>query len=601
MLENVSLKWKVLGLALTGPLVIAIVLAAQQVVQIKQSAREDIIRQSQAVLLMAEAARDEMSKKLSMGVIKPFDQLESREALLEAVPIITAINMAKLKAAELNYEFRVPKVSPRNPDNAPTELEQAVLDEMKQGDLEEKVIVEDRQIRYFRPIRLTKECLYCHGDPAGSKDPLGGTKEGWRAGEIHGSFEIIASLDAVNAQVRKAELYTAGETVLILLLLAGAITFLVRVNVVGPLFRIRGYAQAVAGGDLDAKPEGTFAAELRVVKEAIEAMVANLKAKMNEAAQKKAEAERAQVAAEAAMDEAKAQEAKAQNLLVTMQRIANEAQIIAEQVTSAADELSSQADQVSSGADVQRDRTTQTATAMEEMNATVLEVARNSSSSAESAAKAKERAQDGATEVSRVIGAISQVNALTATLKQSMGQLGDQTKDIGQIMNVIEDIADQTNLLALNAAIEAARAGEAGRGFAVVADEVRKLAEKTMSATKEVGTAIQAIQKVAADNIKSVDTAAEAVNQATDLANRSGEALGQIVEFSDAASGQVQSIATAAEEQSAASEEINRAVEDINQIANETAEGMNQAAEAIAELARLSNELRKLIEEMNRQ
>ncbi|MDD3313653.1 methyl-accepting chemotaxis protein [Pseudodesulfovibrio sp.] len=599
MLANVSLKWKVLGLALTGPLVIALVLAVQQVVQIKQSAREDILQQSKAVLLMAEAARDEMSKKLSMGVIKPFDQFDSRESLLEAVPIITAINMTKLKAEELHYAFRVPKVSPRNPDNAPTELERAVLEEMKRDGLDEKVLVEDDLIRYFRPIRLTKDCLYCHGDPAGSKDPLGGTREGWKEGEIHGAFEIVASLEAANAKVLSSEFYTAGETLLILLLLAGAITFLVRVNVVGPLFRIRGYAQAVAGGDLDARPEGAFAAELRVVKEAIEAMVANLKAKMTEAAQKKEEAERAQADAEAAMGEAKAQEAKAQDLLSTMQRIANEAQIIAEQVTSAADELSSQADQVSSGADIQRDRTTQTATAMEEMNATVLEVARNSSSSAESAAKAKERAQEGAIVVARATDAISQVNALTVTLKQSMGQLGDQTKDIGQIMNVIEDIADQTNLLALNAAIEAARAGEAGRGFAVVADEVRKLAEKTMSATKEVGTAIQAIQAVAAENIRSVDTAAEAVNQATDLANRSGEALGQIVEFSDAASGQVQSIATAAEEQSAASEEINRAVDDINQIANETAEGMNQAAEAIAELARLSNELRKLIDGMN--
>ncbi|WP_419786044.1 methyl-accepting chemotaxis protein [Pseudodesulfovibrio sp.] len=601
MLKNVSLKWKVLGLALTGPLVIAIVLAVQQVMQIKQSAEEDIIRQSKAVLLMAEAARDEMSKKLTMGVIKPFDQFDSRGSLLEAVPIITAINMAKLKAEQLDYTFRVPKVSPRNAENTPTKLELSILNEMKKGDLDEKVLIEDNQIRYFRPIRLTKDCLYCHGDPAGTKDPTGGTKEGWKVGEIHGAFEIIASLETAHSKVYRAELYTAGETLLFLLLLAGCITFLVKVGVVGPLFRIRGYAEAVAHGDLDAKPEGSFAAELKVVKEAIESMVANLKAKMTEAAQKKEEAERAQSQAETAMDEAKTQEAKAKELLSTMKRIANESQIIAEQVTSAADELSSQSDQVSKGADVQRDRTTQTATAMEEMNATVLEVARNSSSSAESASKARERAQEGATVVSRAIEAIGQVNALTTTLKQSMGQLGEQTKDIGQIMNVIEDIADQTNLLALNAAIEAARAGEAGRGFAVVADEVRKLAEKTMSATKEVGTAIQAIQTVTADNIKSVDTAAEAVDQATELANQSGEALDQIVEFSDDTSGQVQSIATAAEEQSAASEEINRAVEDINQIANETAEGMNQAAEAIAELARLSNELRKLIEEMNRQ
>ena len=599
MFGSISLKWKVLSLALAGPLVIALILAVHQVVQIRKSGQDEVMNQAKAVLLMAEAAREEMGNKLQMEIMKPFDQIESREALLEAVPIITAINMTQLKAKELDYTFRVPKVSPRNPKNEPTPFELSVLEEMKEKNLKEKIIVEDDRILYFRPIRLSKDCLYCHGDPKGSKDPLGGIKEGWKEGEIHGAFEVIASLDKANAMILKAEIYTAAETLAILLLLGVAVWFLVKWTIVEPLFRIRNFAQSVAGGDLDVRPEGTFAAELQVVKDAIEAMVDNLKAKMFEAAQKKDEAQEAQVKAEKAMDEAQHQEAKASGLLQKMQRVAGEAQLIAEQVTSAAEELSAQADQVSGGADVQRDRTTQTATAMEEMNATVLEVARNSSDSAESAAKAREQAQEGANVVDQAIEAIGQVHALTTTLKQSMDKLGDQTTDIGKIMNVIEDIADQTNLLALNAAIEAARAGEAGRGFAVVADEVRKLAEKTMDATKEVGNAIQVIQNGAADNIKSVDTAAEAVDRATKLANQSGEALDHIVQYSDDTSDRVQSIATAAEEQSAASEEINRAVDDINSIANETAEGMNQSAEAITELARLSSKLQALIEEMN--
>ncbi|BDQ33191.1 methyl-accepting chemotaxis protein [Pseudodesulfovibrio portus] len=599
MFSQLSLKWKVLALALLGPAIVAAVLSFHQVVQIRLDAEESLILQSRTLVLMAEAARDEMAKKLEMGIVLPFDQIKSREQLLEAIPVITAIKMADRKAKELNFTFRVPKVAPRNPVNKPTPFEEDILAELKAKDLTEKVVVEDHQIRYFRAIRLTKECLYCHGAKKGDRDPVGGVKEGWKEGEIHGAFQVISSLENAKADILKAEIYAAIETVAVLLAVGVIAWILVRLIIVRPLNRIRAFAGDVADGNLDAQPEGNFTAELGVVKDAISTMVDKLKAKMFEAAEKQTEAEEAKGYAEEAMNEAKTQEAKASELLSKMQRIAGEAALIAEQVTSAADQLSAQADQVSAGADTQRDRTTQTATAMEEMNATVLEVARNSASSAESAANARTQAQEGSAVVKDAISAIQEVYELTSTLKQSMGQLGGQTTDIGQIMTVIEDIADQTNLLALNAAIEAARAGEAGRGFAVVADEVRKLAEKTMDATKEVGTAIQVIQDAAASNIKSVETAARAVEQATDLANKSGESLESIVTYADDTSGQVQSIATAAEQQSAASEEINQAVDDINRIALETADGMNQSVLAITELARLSGDLRILIDEMN--
>ncbi len=148
---------------------------------------------------------------------------------------------------------------------------------------------------------------------------------------------------------------------------------------------------------------------------------------------------------------------------------------------------------------------TETATAMEEMNATVLEVAHNASNAAESAARARENAQVGAEGVRQAVTSIDAIKDQILDLNESMGELGSQAEGIGQIMNVVTDIADQTNLLALNAAIEAARAGEAGRGFAVVADEVRKLAEKTMQATKEVGDAVSTIQSQARSNITAVE------------------------------------------------------------------------------------------------
>jgi methyl-accepting chemotaxis protein len=167
-------------------------------------------------------------------------------------------------------------------------------------------------------------------------------------------------------------------------------------------------------------------------------------------------------------------------------------------------------------------------------------------------------------------------------------------------MNVITDIADQTNLLALNAAIEAARAGDAGRGFAVVADEVRKLAEKTMEATKEVGDYISAIQSGTRDNIDGMTKAAAEVSASTEQANKAGEALKGIVEIVDETAGQVRSIATASEEQSAASEQINRSIEEVNLIANDNAQAMRESSTAVGELMHLGEQLSELIEELRK-
>jgi methyl-accepting chemotaxis protein len=200
--------------------------------------------------------------------------------------------------------------------------------------------------------------------------------------------------------------------------------------------------------------------------------------------------------------------------------------------------------------------------------------------------------------VDKVVQAINEVNKVAATLQANMQDLGKQAESIGGVMNVISDIADQTNLLALNAAIEAARAGEAGRGFAVVADEVRKLAEKTMSATQEVGAIITAIQISARTNIAEVDTAARAITEATELANTSGRALNEIVSLAAANSAVVTSIATAAEEQSATSEEINRSIEEISRIVAETSDGMVQASSAVQELSRMAQELNRVMGEL---
>ncbi len=279
----------------------------------------------------------------------------------------------------------------------------------------------------------------------------------------------------------------------------------------------------------------------------------------------------------------------------TMVAVADQALENADRVAAASEQLSAQVEQVSRGADMQRERVESTAAAMNEMNATVLEVARSAGNASEQSEETRRKADGGAELVNKVVKAINGVNTVAVGLQENMTELGRQAESIGGVMNVISDIADQTNLLALNAAIEAARAGEAGRGFAVVADEVRKLAEKTMSATQEVGSNIQAIQNSARTNINEVTGAVKNINEATDLANASGRALGEIVDLAGANSSVVASIATAAEEQSATSEEINHALADVSRIVAETSEGMTQASAAVQDLSHVAQELKTVI------
>jgi len=277
---------------------------------------------------------------------------------------------------------------------------------------------------------------------------------------------------------------------------------------------------------------------------------------------------------------------------------AMEAERVSDQVASASEELSAQVEQSSQGAGVQQTRTSEAATAMEQMNSSVLEVARNASGVADLAERTKGMAKEGETVVASVVQVIGRINAKATELKGDMTRLGSQAQGIGQILGVISDIADQTNLLALNAAIEAARAGDAGRGFAVVADEVRKLAEKTMSATRDVENSIKSIQDSVQKSVANTDATTSAIQESTELAGRSGQALKNIVAMVEQTADQVRGIATASEEQSAASEQINRSIEEINRISSETSDAMNQSAQAVTDLSRLAQELKGIIEQM---
>ena len=236
-------------------------------------------------------------------------------------------------------------------------------------------------------------------------------------------------------------------------------------------------------------------------------------------------------------------------------------------------------------ADVAAGRMSETATAMNEMNSTVLEVAHNAEGAAEAATSVQGHAHDGADLVTRTIRSMQDVQRQSSGLKDEMSSLDQQAKDIGAVLTLIRDIADQTNLLALNAAIEAARAGEAGRGFAVVADEVRKLAEKTMSATRDVETAIAAIQEGTGNSATTVDGTVTSIEEVSHMAEESGHALERIASLAGDSSSRVSAIAAAATEQSAASDEINRHISEVNALSAHIAEAMDQAAGQVTHMA----------------
>jgi len=255
---------------------------------------------------------------------------------------------------------------------------------------------------------------------------------------------------------------------------------------------------------------------------------------------------------------------------------------------------------VEQGAQVQKERLEGTSAAIEEIDASVVQVAQNANQVAKSAEDAGGKAQEGQAVVGNLVESIARVQTRAELLREAMGSLGRQAESIGRVMTMINDIADQTNLLALNAAIEAARAGEAGRGFAVVADEVRKLAEKTMLATKEVGDAISAIQAGARDSAEQVDGAVEAIATSTGLAQDSGTALRDIVRLVSETTSQVRNIALGAQEQTTAVREVTEAVGEINQVAQETFGGMGEAAQSVEGLRELTERLRGLIDDMAR-
>lgn len=327
------------------------------------------------------------------------------------------------------------------------------------------------------------------------------------------------------------------------LILGGVLSVILTIRITRPVHTLVTAAQAIAGGDLTVKPVVQSKDEIGVLAEVINRMSAQL------------------------------------NHMV--QEITN----TADNVSSAASQLLSTAKQIADGSEELASQSATIATATEEMSATSGQIAENCQAAAQNAHTASSSAETGTTTIRTALSGMASIADKVKSIAESIEGLGARSDEIGQIIGTIEDIADQTNLLALNAAIEAARAGEQGRGFAVVADEVRALAERTTKATHEIGTMIKTIQKETVQAVNDINEGVRDVENGIGATTASSSTLQEIIERAARVNSQICQIATAVEEQAATTHDISSNLHQMSDVVRDSSRHAEETAASATQLS----------------